>query len=94
MLKRPELLRECWRGAEDWRNLSHRADYEEAVEEMLVATDHIAAPWCTAAAESKHYARVKVLEIVISTIEDALRGLGRTPSKSRPPCRSARRVAQ
>src|SRR6476619_6595115 len=26
--------------AEDWRNLSHRADYEEAVEDMLTATDH------------------------------------------------------
>jgi polyphosphate kinase 2 (PPK2 family) len=64
---------------EDWRNLSHRADYEEAVEEMLVTTDHSPAPWHVVAAESKHYARVKVLEIVISTIEDALRALGRKP---------------
>jgi AMP-polyphosphate phosphotransferase len=64
---------------EDWRNLSHRADYEEAVEEMLVATDHTAAPWHVVAAESKRYARVKVLEIVISTIEDALSALGRNP---------------
>jgi len=32
------------------------------------------------AAESKHFARVKVLEIVISTIEDALRKLGRDPA--------------
>jgi AMP-polyphosphate phosphotransferase len=64
---------------EDWRNLSHRADYEEAVEDMLTATDHPAAPWHVIAAESKHYARVKVLEIVISTIEHALRGLGRNP---------------
>jgi len=31
------------------------------------------------AAESKHYARPKVLETVISTIEDALRALGRNP---------------
>jgi len=64
---------------EDWRNLSHRADYEEAVEEMLVATDHAEAPWHVIASESKHYARVKVLEIVISTISDALRALGRQP---------------
>jgi polyphosphate kinase 2 (PPK2 family) len=63
---------------EDWRNLSHRVDYEEAVEEMLVETDHTAAAWHVVAAESKRYARVKVLEIVISTIEDALRALGRT----------------
>jgi polyphosphate kinase 2 (PPK2 family) len=64
---------------EDWRNLSRRADYEEAVEDMLAATDHEVAPWHVVAAESKHYARVKVLEIVISTIEDALRALGRKP---------------
>jgi polyphosphate kinase 2 (PPK2 family) len=64
---------------EDWRNLSHRGDYEEAVEEMLSATDHRAAPWHVLAAESKHYARVRVLEIVISTIENALRASGREP---------------
>jgi AMP-polyphosphate phosphotransferase len=64
---------------EDWRNLSRRADYEEAIEEMLGATDHEAAPWHVVAAESKHYARLAVLEIVISTIEDGLRALGRTP---------------
>ena len=64
---------------EDWRNLSHRADYERAVEEMLAATDHPAAPWHVVAAESKNYARVRVLEIVISSIEDALRALGRDP---------------
>lgn len=64
---------------EDWRNLSHRADYEEAVEEMLAATDHPAAPWHVIAAESKPYARVKVLETVISSIEAALRALGREP---------------
>jgi polyphosphate kinase 2 (PPK2 family) len=64
---------------EDWRNLSHRADYEEAVDEMLTATDHEKAPWRVIAAESKHYARVKVLETVISTVEDALRAVGQEP---------------
>jgi AMP-polyphosphate phosphotransferase len=64
---------------DDWRNLSHRADYEEAVEDMLTATDHEPAPWHVVAAESKHYARVKVMEIVIATIEDGLRALGRQP---------------
>jgi polyphosphate kinase 2 (PPK2 family) len=65
--------------SEDWRNLSHRGDYEAAVEDMLASTDHSAAPWHVIAAESKHYARVKVLEIVISTIEQAMRALGRDP---------------
>lgn len=65
--------------AEDWRNLSHRAAYEQAVEEMLKTTDHEAAPWHVVAAESKPCARVKVLDIVISALEDSLRALGRQP---------------
>jgi polyphosphate kinase 2 (PPK2 family) len=65
--------------AEDWRNLSHRADYDQAVEDMLAATDHPPAPWHVIAAESKPYARVAVLEGVISATEDALRALGRDP---------------
>jgi polyphosphate kinase 2 (PPK2 family) len=64
---------------EDWRNLSHRAEYEVAVEDMLGATDHADAPWHLIAAESKPYARVTVLELVISAIEQALRALGREP---------------
>jgi polyphosphate kinase 2 (PPK2 family) len=64
---------------EDWRNLSHRADYEAAVDEMLSSTDHEKARWRVIAAESKHYARVEVLETVISTIEDALRAVGQEP---------------
>jgi len=64
---------------EDWRNLSRRADYEVAIEDMLGNTDHAAAPWHVIAAESKPYARVSVLELVISNIEDALRALGREP---------------
>ena len=64
---------------EDWRNLSRRADYEQAVEEMLQATDHSVAPWYVVAAESKHYARVAVLETVISRLESALRAVGQEP---------------
>jgi polyphosphate kinase 2 (PPK2 family) len=64
---------------EDWRNLSRRADYEQAIEDTLAATDHDSGPWHVVAAESKPYARVKVLEIVIAAIESALRALGREP---------------
>lgn len=64
---------------EDWRNLSRRADYEDAIEEMLTTTDHPLAPWHVVAAESKHYARVNVLETVISSTEDALRAVGQEP---------------
>lgn len=64
---------------EDWRNLSHRADYEQAVEDMLRETDHADAPWYVVAAESKAYARVRVLEIVIEAVQNALRTVGQEP---------------
>jgi polyphosphate kinase 2 (PPK2 family) len=64
---------------EDWRNFSRRADYEPAVEEMLSTTDHESARWHVVSAESKRYARVAVLETVISRTEDALRAVGQEP---------------
>jgi polyphosphate kinase 2 (PPK2 family) len=64
---------------EDWRNLSRRADYQVAVEEMLTRTDQPEAPWDVVAAESKAHARVRVIEIVIDRIEAALRAQGREP---------------
>ncbi len=69
---------------EDWRNRSRRAAYEEAVEEMLQTTDHPVAPWHVVAAESKAYVRVRVLETVISTIEDTLRDVGQEPTHIEP----------
>jgi len=64
---------------EDWRNLSRRAAYEEAIEQMLDESDHSDAPWHVVAAESKPYARVQVLKIVIDAIERGLRERGREP---------------
>jgi AMP-polyphosphate phosphotransferase len=64
---------------EDWRNHSRRPDYEVAVEDMLKKTDHKAAPWYVVSAESKRYARVRVLEVVIEAIEQSLESLGREP---------------
>jgi polyphosphate kinase 2 (PPK2 family) len=54
---------------EDWRNRAKRAEYTEAVEEMLVRTDTLEAPWVLVEGESKRYARVKVMESVIEQIE-------------------------
>jgi polyphosphate kinase 2 (PPK2 family) len=67
---------------EDWRNLSHRADYQEAAEDMLAKTDHAAARWHVIAGESKPHARIRVLEIVIVALEDALRSVGQDPIKT------------
>ena len=61
---------------EDWRNREKRADYEAAVEEMLERTDTPGAPWSLVEADSKRWARVKVVETVIRAIEDGLRDRG------------------
>ncbi len=58
---------------EDWRNREQRGLYEEAVEDMLARTDQPRAPWSLIGAESKRFARVKVIETVISRIEDGMR---------------------
>jgi polyphosphate kinase 2 (PPK2 family) len=58
--------------AEDWRNRERRPDYERAVEDMLERTDHALARWHLVEAESKRYARVKVIETVVAEIEQGL----------------------
>jgi polyphosphate kinase 2 (PPK2 family) len=57
---------------DDWRNRERRPAYEAAVEEMLERTDKHPARWHLIEAESKRYARVKVVETVIAAIESAL----------------------
>ncbi|HMJ34181.1 MAG TPA: UDP-galactose-lipid carrier transferase [Baekduia sp.] len=54
---------------EDWRNRAKRPQYVEAVEEMLARTDTLEAPWILVEAESKRFARVKVMESAIEQIE-------------------------
>jgi AMP-polyphosphate phosphotransferase len=57
---------------EDWRNRDKRAEYEEAVEDMLARTDQPRARWHLIEAESKRYARVKVINAVIEQIEQGM----------------------
>jgi polyphosphate kinase 2 (PPK2 family) len=64
---------------EDWRNREKRDAYEEAVEDMLARTDQPNAPWKVIAGDSKRFARVEVIETVISRIEEGLREWGMEP---------------
>lgn len=57
---------------EDWRNRDRRADYEQAVEDMLRWTDLPHAPWHLIEGDSKRYARVKVAETVVAELEAAV----------------------
>ena len=61
---------------EDWRNREKRQAYVDAVNEMLARTDRKEAPWSLVAAESKHYARVNVLETVVQRLEKGLADWG------------------
>ncbi|MEO5679439.1 MAG: UDP-galactose-lipid carrier transferase [Acidimicrobiales bacterium] len=77
--RRARDLLKAWKlGDEDWRNRGKRAVYEAAVEEMVVRTDHPAAPWILIPAESKRYARVAVVEHTVAALEEGLaaRGFG------------------
>lgn len=58
---------------EDWRNRAKWDEYERAVDEMLVRTSTTYAPWTIVEANSKQYARVKVLETVVNAIEERLK---------------------
>lgn len=53
---------------EDWRNREKRLNYHIAVDQMLALTNTSFAPWIVVEANSKKYARIKVLETVISAI--------------------------
>ena len=64
---------------EDWRNREKRDQYAEAVEDMVARTDQPHAPWHLIAADSKRYARVKVIETVIEEIESGMRKWGFEP---------------
>jgi polyphosphate kinase 2 (PPK2 family) len=70
----------AWKLTEDdWKNRERRADYVAAVEEMLARTDKAHGPWHVVPAESKRYARVQVVEIVIAEIEAGMRRWGQEP---------------
>jgi len=64
---------------EDWRNREKRRQYEEAVEDMLARTDQPYAPWALIEADSKRFARVKVIETVIERLEQGMRQWGMEP---------------
>ena len=58
---------------EDWRNREKWEDYEKAVDEMVFRTSTKEAPWHIIEANSKLYARIRVLEIVVEALEKRLK---------------------
>jgi AMP-polyphosphate phosphotransferase len=66
---------------EDWRNRSKRADYANAVEDMIERTDHRLGAWHLVEGDSKRYARVKVIETVIEEIDKGMSTRGFEPKR-------------
>ena len=80
--RRDDALKSWKLTPDDWHNRELRPEYEQAVEEMLERTDHSLGPWDLVEAENKRYARVKVIETVISRIEEGMRRHGMKPPPS------------
>jgi polyphosphate kinase 2 (PPK2 family) len=77
--RRDDPLRAWKLTDEDWRNREKRDAYTEAIEEMLERTDRKHSRWTVVAAESKHFARVAILEKVVEEIESGLLRAGIRP---------------
>jgi len=57
---------------EDWRNREKWDLYEVAVNDMLLKTSTIHAPWTVVEGNSKYYARVKVIKTVVEKLSQEL----------------------
>jgi polyphosphate kinase 2 (PPK2 family) len=69
--RRQDPLKEWKLTDEDWRNREKRPAYEAALEDMFERTGTERAPWRIVPAESKRYARVRVMQEVIAAVEEA-----------------------
>lgn len=58
--------------AEDWRNRERWEAYERAVEEMLVKTSTLEAPWTVVEGNCKWYARIKTMRTLVDRLSDEL----------------------
>jgi len=58
---------------EDWRNREKWAVYEDAVNEMLLKTSTISAPWTIVEGNSKQYARIKILRTLVEKLSRELK---------------------
>jgi polyphosphate kinase 2 (PPK2 family) len=57
---------------EDWRNRGKWPDYEAAVEEMVLKTSTVSAPWTLVEGNDKAWARVKVLKTLVDVLSREL----------------------
>ena len=71
--ERQNIPYKAWKlTAEDWRNREKWQSYEEAVEEMLLKTSTVTAPWTIIEGNDKWWARIKVLRTAVDTLSKEL----------------------
>jgi len=71
--KRQDTAYKRWKlTPEDWRNREKWGRYDGAVEDMLLRTSTLTAPWTVVESNFKWYARVKCLRTVVETVSQAL----------------------
>lgn len=58
--------------AEDWRNRAKWSTYEQAVEDMVLKTGTLTAPWHLIEGNDKYFARVKILSTLVTTLSEEL----------------------
>jgi len=58
--------------AEDWRNREKWDPYEASVDEMLLKTSTVTAPWTVVEGDDKLYARIKVLKTLVDKLSQEL----------------------
>jgi polyphosphate kinase 2 (PPK2 family) len=65
---------------EDWRNRSKWNAYEQAVQDMLLRTSTLTAPWTIVEGNDKRYARVKTLSTLVALLSHELNHQPREPA--------------
>jgi len=71
--ERQGTLYKAWKlGQEDWRNRGKWEEYEEAVEDMLLKTSTVTAPWTVVEGNDKLYARIKALRTLVEVLSGEL----------------------
>ncbi len=67
--RRARLRHKTWKLTQaHWQRRAHRAQYEEAVEDMLLRTSTVAAPWTVVAGEDKRFARLQVVRTLVEVL--------------------------
>jgi polyphosphate kinase 2 (PPK2 family) len=64
---------------EDWRNRGKWEDYEEAVNEMLLKTSTLTAPWTVVEGNDKWWSRVRTLKTLVEVFSQELSYTPRDP---------------